>query len=356
MERTPQKAPLPCYGLENNTLDPRCQACPHSVGCRELMGSRLDKVPLDRLTFDIVPKSFRLEAFEMDDPELPHLRRLYTDCYMSVFRKNPVGNAFLAKEAIAANARRAKCSVRMFLLANMVAHKVHQAEIIEHTEKARPSTFNPKSLATKFSVKRAEKYQAMCADEFGTFSLTSLAVLTDSEDKDDMESIMLNSEITAARWIVRYKIKNGGPPEQPMYESEELRLAPEWLAIEDSYINLILRPYIDRKIKSTEAIEQHRFNVFQVHCYYKRHLNHQKLAFTTRQRILPEALKHVMSAFNHRPGDFLHPRTPVTDLMGFWKSLGLTIRHYHCWLYLEGEQSYFTPRRNEVLIPIIPRS
>jgi hypothetical protein len=61
---------------------------------------------------------------------------------------------------------------------------------------------------------------------------------------------------------------------------------------------------------------------------------------------MPEALKQVLSAFNHKPDDFLYPREPVTDPMKFWFHLALAIRHYHCWLYLNNEPSYFTPRRN----------
>lgn len=349
MERHPQKAPLPCFGLEHNRSDPQCQVCPHADGCLAHMGSRANKVTLDRVKFDIVPEKFRKEALEMDDPELPHLQRIYTDCYASVFHRNPVDNISQFRSVVALNAQKAQCSVRMFMLANMVAHKIHSEHVIKNTEKLRASPFKAKLLTGELSIKRAKTYQEMCHDQFGTFSLTSLAVLTDSDDKDDLASVMLSSEITAAKWVVRYKIFNGGPAELMLYESEELQLAPEWLAIEQSYVDLILKPYIERKIKGSEAVERHRFNAFQVHTYYKRHMNNQRLAWLTRQSILPNAVKQVVSIFKHQPDDFLYPREPVTDAMQFWKSLALTIRHYHCWLYLEGAPSYFTPRRNETL-------
>ena len=47
MLQVPQKAPLPCYGLEHNRADPMCQQCPHFDGCLEHMGSRADKLPLE---------------------------------------------------------------------------------------------------------------------------------------------------------------------------------------------------------------------------------------------------------------------------------------------------------------------
>lgn len=322
------------------------------------MGSRNGKVTLDRIRFDLAPteapekfkNSLRAEAMSMDDPELPHLQRLYTDCHISVFQNNPADSNGISRysKLIASNAMKSKCSVRMFMLANMVAHKVHHQQIVKNTEKLRASPFKAKLLTGELSIKRAATYQALCHDTFGTFSLTSLAVLTDSDDKDTLADTMLNSEVTAAKYVVRYKIFNGGSPELALYESEELQLAPEWLAIEKSYETTILRPYIERKIKGSEAVEMHRFNVFQVHTFYKRHLNNQRLALLTRQRIMPSAVKQVLSIFRHQPDDFLYPREPVTEPIRFWKSLALTIRHYHCWLYLNHEPSYFTPRRVEM--------
>lgn len=353
MDRIPQKIPLPCYGLEHNKLDPMCQNCPHHDGCREYMGSRLDKVTLDRIQFHLVPEAFDKEAFNMafdvDDPELPYLQRLYADCFTSVFHKNPTDNVSRFKAEIAANARKAECSVRMFMLANMTAHRVHEKEVVVNTEKLRAARFTASLLKGELSIKRAKMYQAMCKDQFGTFSLTSLAILTDTDDKEELEATMLRSEITAAQWLVRYKIFNSTIGEMSMFASEELQLAPEWLAIEDTYVELVMRPYVAKTIRGTEALERHRFNAFQVHGHYKSHIASQRLAMIARQRIMPEAVKHVLGSFNHHPDDFLYPREPVLKPMEFWKRLALTIRHYHCWLYINGEPSYFTPRRIETL-------
>ena len=320
------------------------------------MGSRADKVPLDRVKFDIVPENFRQEAFDMDDPELPHLQRLYCDCFLSVFHKNPTDNITQFRSEVAINARHSDCSVRMFILSNMVAHRVHEQGVITNTNKQRAALFRAKLLTGDLSIKRAKTYQEMCHDQYGTFSLTSLAVLTDTDDKDDMESTMLRSEVTAAKWLVRYKIFNGGPGVEETYKQVELELAPEWLAIEQTYIDLILKPYIAREIKGSDALERHRFNVVQTHGHYKRHMSNQRLAWISRQRILPQAVQQVVSAFHHRPDDFLYPRDPVTNPMEFWQTFALTLRHYHCWLYITGQSSYFTPRRNEKLIARVPRS
>jgi hypothetical protein len=353
MERIPQTAPLPCYGLERSMADPQCQTCPHTEGCRLHMGVRDGKVPLDKVKFKIAPACFDMEVLRAEDPELPHLQRLYCDCYASVFQRNPVDNVSLYRKQIIDNANKASCSVRMYLLANMVAHVVHERTVVGHTEKARAATFTAKLLAADFGVKRAQTYQQLCHDRFGTFNLTSLSVLADTDQKNTLADIMLNSEMVAACWLVRHRIFHSGESEPLMYEDKELQLAPEWLATEETYLRHVLRPYCGRTLKGTEAVERHRHNALQTHKYYKKHVTAQKLAWITRQQIFPEAVRRVCANFNHKPGDFLHERTfvvdpnvqPVRSPLDFWRTLGLAIRHYHCWLYVNGEQSYFTPRR-----------
>lgn len=322
------------------------------------MGSRADKIPLARVKFNIIPEGvkadFKEEAFDtlvVEDPELPHIQRLYTDCFYSVFQRNPTDNISQYKTEISANARKAECSLRLFMLANMVGHTIHEGAVITNTQKARAAKFHAKLLTGERSIKRAGMYQAMCRERFGTFSLKSLSVLLDKEDKDDIGDKLYLSELTAAKWVVRHKIFSGADSCAALYSAEELQLCPEWLALEVTYNNLILTPYIERTLKKgTEAIERHRHSAFQTHTFYKRHLNHQKMAWIARQRMLPAVLKQVLNHFSLREDDILYPREPVTDVMGFWLRLALTIRQYHCWLYLNGEPSFFTPRRSETLV------
>jgi len=313
------------------------------------MGARYDMVPLNRVRWNIVPARFVDEASQlvMDDPEIPHLKRLYTDCYWSVFHCKPYEDASRFAKEIKKNAIKVPCSVRMFILANMVAQREHEKQIIQNTEKLREASFRVKMLTGELAVKRARVYQELCQNEFGTFSLSSLSVLAKEDMKDNMDDLMLRSEATAATWFVRYKIFNGGPASERLYESEELQLAPEWLALEQTYIDTILKPYIERKISGSEMAERHRFNAFQVHCQFKKNLTLQRMAWVSRQRIMSEAVGRVLAVFDHQPADFLYPREPETDPMRFWMRLALTIRHYHCWLYLNGQPSFFTPRRNE---------
>lgn len=351
MLQVPQKAPLPCYGLKHNRADPMCQQCPHFDGCLEHMGSRADKVPLNRVKFNILPDKFRQHIYDLHDPELPFLQRIYSDCFLSVFKRNPTDNVGMHKDKIAANARAASCSVRMFMLANMVAHEVHEKQVIDHTEKQRAAPFRVKLLTGDFAIKRAQTYQQLCRDRYGSFSLTSLDILS-KKDRYSADAAMEDNETTAALWIVRFKIFNGVPPDQTFltfYESNEFQMAPEWLALEEYYERLIFLPHKE-KPTGTEAIKQHRFNVGMVYGHYKKHPKLAREAWLSRQAALPDTLSTVLSQFGYRPEDFLYPRDPITDIMKFWLELGMVIRHNQCWKYLEGEPSLFGPRRNETLV------
>ncbi len=352
MERTPQKAPLPCFGLEHDKYDKECRACPHADACIEHMASRDGKLPLDKLRFDILPEKFRIHSYainEMDDPELPYLQRLFCDCYASVFNRNPTENVSRYKDEIAAGARKVPCSVRMFILSNMIAHEVHEGTLIEHTEKNRAARFTGKLLTGGLAVKRAKEYQDMCQERFGTFSLKSLEVLTNT-DKDSLEETMYNSEFTAGNWIVAYKIHNRAPRLETilaLYADKELSLAPEWLALEPTYTEHIIRPYLDKKTGS-EALQLHRFNVWDCHARYKNRITVGRNAWLARQQILAKAVSTVISTFGYKPADFLYPREPITDMFTLWMELATVIRHNHCWRFLGGEPSYFTARREIV--------
>lgn len=358
MERQPKKIPLACYGLEQDRNDPICKKCKHFEGCRRYMGSRVDKVPLDRIKFDIVPVAFREESFDTDvvaDPELPHLQRLYADCYLSVFKQNPTDNVSRFTEEIANSANHVGCSVRMYMLSVMVAHTVHEKTVVEHTEKLRAAKFSAKQLTGKLAARRAAEYQDMCHTRFGTFTLSSLAILTDGDDSQTMDAKMLRSEVTAATSFIRLTIFSSAPQEKNMYDSEELQLAPEWLAIERTYLDTVLKPFMAKTLKGTPVIERHRFSVVQTLGHYKRHLRSQRLVWLARQRIMPQAVQRVCASFGVQPDDFLHDpvytidleKTPTLSPMRFWKTFALTLRHYHCWQFLHHEPSYFTPRRNE---------
>lgn len=348
MEQTPQKAPLACYGLEHDPHDPVCKKCPHTKSCAEFTGCREGKVPLNRVRFDITPDVYRLSVVEPTDPEFPQMQRLYHDCFGSVYEANPTDNVSLHKDEIAANARKANCSIRLFMLANMVAHAAHEKEVLRHTDRARATSFRVKLLTGKLAVSRAKDYKDMCQKLYGTFVLSSLSALS-GEKVVDHENAMLNSEVQAGCWVVRNKIRYALPMDDVLlafYESDEIQLDPHWLALEASYVRLVLEPYIKGGKKTgTQAQLHHRHNTWQAHAHYKNHPRDARHAWVMRHTILREAVKRVVNTFNYQPDDFMVDTVPVKDMMEFWRLLALAVRQNHCLKFIAGEPSFFTARR-----------
>lgn len=348
MERTPKKIPLPCFGLENSKYNPKCVNCEFFDDCLVYMGSRAGKIPLSKLKFNILPKNIEplINVIDIDDPDSCNLTGLYATCYRSVFEKQPLKKDSVTryKNEIFANAAAAGCSLRMFMLANMQAHVVHEETKIEHTDCAIAAPFIAKHLATARSVKRAKTYEEMCRNKFGTFSANHVSLLTGGEGLTELEHKMQNSELIIAREIVRFKIFSSEPFEKRVFDNVELELAPEWLALDAFYLEHVLTPYLANK-RGNEAIRAHRFKVIQVIGHYKKHLSEQKHAWAVRQAQLPAVVTQLLNTFGYRPDSFMYPDTAVTDIVEFWKKLSLAIRHNHCLRFLDGEPSLFAARR-----------
>jgi hypothetical protein len=312
------------------------------------MGARADKVTLDQVKFDLISDKYPKEIFNVDDPDKVRLQTLYCNCYATVFDgvvpdKNDNAERFSAK--ILANANAADCSLRMFMLSNMIAHETHEKQVIKHTEKLRASRFTARSLTSAYAIKRAQMYQQMCRDRFGVFSVKSLAALSDDkETMTDTEQLMLQNEVMAGTWMVRHKIFNSGPSERLMFDTLEFQLSHEWLALESSYTRYVLTPMRLGELKSTKVQEYRRKEVLDLIGFLKRNPSKGRWYWTTRQAIMAKAVTQVLAKFNLQPCDFMYSREPVTDVMSFWRTLGLTVRHYHCLLYLNGENNLFTPR------------
>jgi len=347
LERTPITAPLPCFGLEHDPLDPICRNCTHEPECLKYMGSRASKLPLDRIRFNILPEAMakREAARELTaiDPEAPYMERLYVDCFFSVFLQKPQDKSGISlyRKQILANATKSNCSLRMFFLANMVGHQVSEESVIDHTDRAIAHKFKVKHLTSKLAVSRCEAYAKLCRKNFGTFSLSSLSTLADTDyERSEVESNMLTSEVTAGSFIVAYKTSHGGPPYEALYAQEELQLDPYWLALEPTYRSYLLPDGVKRE--GTEVQLQHRFSVNQVQRQLARNPTDFRRLWVMRQRIMPEAVSRVLATAHYRPDDFLIENRPVLSALELWNQLGRAIQHYQCHQYLEGEPSVFS--------------
>ena len=339
-ELTPSSAPLPCFAQEFNRTDPKCTACPHNAKCQQYMLTRLNRIPLGKASFRVLPEAYEFRFnIEAEDPETPELQRVYILCHTTVFGKEPSDyNLSQHRAAILENIRKSGCSLRLFLLANMIGHQRMEKEMVAKTALHRIKPFKIHQLAKPKALERASMYAELCRKEFGTFTLGTLCTLHETNyEANDIETRLLNSEITAGRWLVGHKIIHQGPPYDLFYESEEMNLDPYWLAIDDNYKVLVL----DKKPRSSQELRRHRYSVAQTIGFLKRHKNVAMAVFRARQQIMPKAVAVVLDHFGYQTDDFEIEDKTITNPLELWVLLGRAIQHFNLLNYLHGEKSIF---------------
>ena len=347
-ERTPMKIPLPCFGLEHNPLDSCCQSCPHEKDCIKFMGTRANKIPLDRLRFDLMPQDlkFTISGNADDRNARTLLRTVYTDCHRTIFKKDPdrLDEPDFYRDEIVSNAGAADCTLGMFILSNMFAHTIRERTLIEHNDKALACRFYAKLLAGEGAVKRAVQYKKLCKGLYATFSVYSLSVLSrENYESHSMKDTMLTSEVAAGQFLVQYHIDHAGDSLELLYAEKELNLDAYWLATESSYRILVLDPSLRSKTGSKE-LRDHRLEVIKAMARFRRRRTTLALAFQSRQEIMPQAVERVLCLFGMRPDDFLHEAVPIVDPLALWREIGTTLQHYNCWRLVQGYSPYSSGR------------
>lgn len=295
------------------------------------MGKRAH-TPLSELTFKFTPA---LEETQLPvDPELNELQQLYERCYMTIFERAPTDRLDRrprAAEILQAACEQTGCTLRMFMLASMFGHRAT----------APNRNFYANALLGPYAIRRAELYRGACSKTFGTFDLQALTTIMKGHDQG-LEAKMLNSEIIAGQWIVGYKLRYPGAYGVPFYQSKELALDPYWLAVEDSYIRLVLLPNRDTRTDIPE-LNRHRFAVSKIHHELKKDSRRKgrqtKAIFGIRERNAPEAVKRVLSHFGFSPNDFTTRAPEVTNMMAFWGQLSTAMKNHFVERLVDGDHA-----------------
>ena len=329
MERTPFKSPLPCYGMEQDLKTEKCRTCPHREGCRQHMGDRRDKVKLSQAVFDTVPKALSIVVLEGEDPELVNIQTVYTECHLSVFGQKPKDDVRRYAPELARICARMECSIRLYMLAAMMGFKLNRDYVVGHTD-GKPGSFSARHLTTTNAGKHVQMYAGICRKEFGTFSLHGLV----NADRTGVgptliEKQLLASEVIAGKFIVAHKALHGGPSEPLLYHWHETSLDPYWLAIQPSYMQLVLDPHIHGR-QGSPAQKRHRYAVVQTLRHLKTHVHVARAVHQARNAILPQAVGLVVNHHHFDVDDFEIGSAPIKDSFTLWKNIGRAIQHYRC--------------------------
>jgi hypothetical protein len=340
VERQAYDPPLPCFGLEQNRDNPACPVCPHRAACAELMGHLARRVPLHRAEFNFVP--YTLHRYEHGDvysldPDAADLEHVYALCHEWVFEHRAPGRVGRQRDLVLARARQSGTSVKLFILANMTGWA-----------QSRPDeNFHARVLTTEHAVRQVKVFAAACQRQYGTFDIRSLDRMMGTEiAKQDFESLLLSSEITAGSWIIGYKLFRSGQITGQLYQSRELQLHPCWLALEPSYFHDVLSAHLERKQKEVpEVFRRHRWQVAHILGKLKTHPTQAVALFHMRQRVFPEAVTRVLALRGFQTDDFLaDSATTFTDPVKVWIWLAAAIQHYECLNLVQGYPSLYDHR------------
>ncbi len=312
----PISAPLPCFAIEHNPKSQMCQECPHNADCRDFTGYRLNRVTLDAAQFDFIPKllAYKKAAWEVDEE---NVEATYAEAYRQVFACDPKDSVGKFKGAVLALAKRIDCSVSMFMVTCMFAHAQSSSE-----------QFTAGILADGRALNRVQSYAEACRKTYASFTIHSLSALTKMDMSTfDLSRRMLESETKAGSWIIQYKIENAGLPYPAIFEALEAELDPNWLAIENHYLE-ILMDYSRRK--DVPGDEETRHMALTTFARLKKHKHQGISSFRARERIMTQAIRNVLGTIYYEMDDFEIENKPITDPLKFWHRLGQAVQHMEC--------------------------
>lgn len=291
------------------------------------MGDLAHRVPVDQTPFHLLPEAFNRwitpESVDNSDPYAHSLEEVYNLCHKWVFGKKPTYLIARNGPAIMERVRESNTSIKMFLITNMLAWN-----------ESRPDTaFVPKVLTTASAVNHVKTFASICRDRYGTFDTTALDNLTGSQiAEQDIETLLLSSEMTAANWIIGYRLLHSGDISPRLYEEKEASLNPYWLAIEPTYFRDVLAEHLrDPGATQCPVVREHRHKVAHTLGQLKRHWRLAAIVFLARQRIMPEAIVRVLALRGFRPHDFMvKPDKPLISPLRFWRELAKAIQQVEC--------------------------
>lgn len=288
------------------------------------MGIRANRVTLDLLKFQLLPPGLP-RRHDVPTRDGRDFNEVYQTTYRQVYGTNSGESLGRVKDRVLELANRAKVSVPMFMLTNMVGHQLTWPEV----------PFCPKHLVDNRALYRVKLYAKTCREKFGVLDAHALDNVTqDQTARYDIESRMLESEVLAGHWIIEWKLQNEGPPFDAMFEALEEQLDPNWLAIEARYqprlLEVIARPTSDVHHAVADAVR-----------VLKKRKHEAQGTFLARERAMPQAILQVLGLFGYMPQDFEAQDAPVSDTLRLWHRLALAIQHIECLKYIDSQEGYY---------------
>ena len=328
MIRQAQPAPpLPCFGLEYAANDPRCQACPHATGCQKVLGPLLNKIPVSKVVYNLLPPAFQSLPTEMPDRSMVSLNGFFQEAHQVVYKRPSTRHLRPSNRHILTDAKKLGTTPFMFMVALLWSYQQTNPD----------ATFSPLSFDRSDTSSRVASVKEVCLRKFASYDLRTMdGVLNEDMFKGSLRQTLLADEVMAGKFIVSRKIIAGGPSPPPLFRALELKLGLDWLAIEPSY-----RTFIAAEPSNDEAVREHRQRVLLRHGALKRTKALAVSVFQARELMAPEAVSRVLKEWNLEPCHLLTTDLPVTDMIQHWTHIGLCLQHRECLRALNGQPNIY---------------
>lgn len=354
-----KKTPMACFGIDQDLSTVSCLNCLHKMACFEAMGRRTQQVPLTKARFDFMPAKYQVPK---DKPTMRYAQQIYGHCFHTVYGRYPDTSDSLSANFQAIEKQREKvgCSLKVYMMACMMAHRDNQDRLVDVGHRNVEAAFRASGLVNPHLLNDVLLIKKLCIREYGTFDVQSVAAMTDVEcAHDDLARRLLESEMLAGDFIIRWKQTHKGFPWTALFDAHELDLDVDWLTLEECYTKRIQTSVVKKvmrddgeivevktevpKVTISNKVRQVRFAVNQRTGLLKRRDFLALGAFTTREHIMPLALRRVLAKWDMKMDDF---EIPIDAQKGpplmIWYWLGLAIQHTHIIWALEGRPSQFS--------------
>lgn len=273
---------------------------------------------LEQLTFDLVPDGLHKpdETAEVIDEFTAN--DVYRQTYRMVYNEWPRTDLGKHWKAATANAKKASMDFRTFCLFHIAGYAV--------THEFTP--FFTSSLTGSKAHEKIDGYRQACLRKFGVADGKALGLMLNI-DLYDIDDEMFRSEVRFGRFIVG----RGTCSDADLvyaYDFDEISFSPYWLAIEQTYYELVFTPYIEKvrtvahwekKTLGTDAQLRHRHLVTQVRSGLKRRSHLLSTILASRSRIMPKAAKFVLDQHGFDRQARISDDALITCARTFWTSV-----------------------------------
>jgi hypothetical protein len=300
------------------------------------------KQTLDSLVFSLMPSGLDNRDYDPVDPEFSNMQPAYELAYKAVFGDASVPDSITrhktARVTVERACSQADCTLRLFLLSNMLAHRFANPDM----------RFYANMLLGEAAARRVGTYRELAVRLYGAFDAYALFKIADGNNPAIsqhtfalLEERMLCSEIVAGSWVLGAKARGDDNAVTNMLATKELSLDIVWLAIEPAF-QAARAAHLADPTAGTALQCRRRHDVIRTLALLKRNANVARAVFTARESAAAKALPTILGRLGFSTADFemsykLNSEPCVDDMMSFWLKLGAAVQHSWCVDYASGD-------------------